>query len=301
MITQKIDDISFRLNEACDFSFLAKYGKVFCVFDETGSGCISFGVDSGQSKYFVKIAGAKTIQPYVGVNESVEMLKNSIHIYQELQHPHLIELLEHYQFENLYIAVFRWAKGDCLFDHWNFKKYKQQPKLQSPALRFKQLAIEKKLLSFDIIFNFLITTAAKNYVAIDFYDGSILYDFSSDTTTICDIDFFRHKPTINNIGEDFWGTKRLKAPEEYRYGDTIDEVTNVFTMGALIFHFFGNYSDHQIKQMYTKNEFIPCPLENWSLSQSLYEATLTAVNQDRSMRYPSIADFYEIWIKLNHN
>lgn len=29
---------------------------------------------------------------------------------------------------------------------------------------------------------------------MDFYDGSIMYDFLTDATTICDIDFFRKTP-----------------------------------------------------------------------------------------------------------
>jgi len=55
---------------------------------------------------------------------------------------------------------------------------------------------------------------------------------------ICDIDFFREKPVINDMGQDWWGTKRFKAPEEYILGAKIDEDTNVFTLGALIFDFF---------------------------------------------------------------
>jgi len=55
----------------------------------------------------------------------------------------------------------------------------------------------------------------------------LMYDFLIDTTTICDIDFFRKKPTFNDIGENYWGTKRLKAPEEYVYGAVVYEATNV--------------------------------------------------------------------------
>lgn len=40
---------------------------------------------------------------------------------------------------------------------------------------------------------------AKGYVAVDFYDGSILYDFNSNTTKICDIDLYQKKPFINTM------------------------------------------------------------------------------------------------------
>lgn len=61
-----------------------------------------------------------------------------------------------------------------------------------------------------------------------------MYDFSTDTTTICDIDFFQMAPVINDKGLEWFGTKRLKAPEEYIKGSAIDEQTNIFTLGALI-------------------------------------------------------------------
>jgi serine/threonine-protein kinase len=32
-----------------------------------------------------------------------------------------------------------------------------------------------------------VEVAKQNYVAIDFYDGSIMYDFDTNTTTICDL------------------------------------------------------------------------------------------------------------------
>lgn len=45
MIKLKLNDIEFKLREYQDFSWLNNYGKVFLVFDETGSGCISFGIE----------------------------------------------------------------------------------------------------------------------------------------------------------------------------------------------------------------------------------------------------------------
>ena len=32
--------------------------------------------------------------------------------------------------------------------------------------------------------------------------------------SFCDIDLFRKMPTYNDLGKDYFGTKRLKAPEE---------------------------------------------------------------------------------------
>ncbi|MDR0293837.1 MAG: hypothetical protein LBH95_06770 [Oscillospiraceae bacterium] len=294
MAIQTINGISFEMRETHDFTFLHKYGQVFCVFAQNDSGNISFGLDNGKNKYFVKVAGAKTAAALTDTREAVEILKTSASVYTDLAHPHLIRQIEHFAHKDLYAAVFGWSDGECLFDYWNFETYKDNSEL-SPRERFKNLSCAKRLHAFDAIFDFLTFTELKGYVAVDFYDGSIMYDFRRDIVTICDIDFFRKSPAINDMGENFWGTKRLKSPEEYVGGAVIDTVTNVFTLGALLFHFFGGYTDDEIGKMYRENAFSPCGYERWELSESLYRTALKAVNRDRAHRYDSMTAFYEAW------
>jgi len=294
MITQTIDNVTFQLGEPYDFSFLSQYGQVFCAFDANDSGNISFGAEDGRNKYFIKIAGAKT-KNYAGdPAQAVISLENAMPLYRELKHPSLIELLDHYPIEKAYVAVFRWATGDCLFDYWNFEKYTEN-RLLSPISKYLRLPVTKRLESLEVIFKFLLHTESKGYVAVDFYDGSILYDFLSDKTTICDIDFFRKRPTKNDMGIDFWGTKRLKSPEEYIWDAPIDERTNVHTLGALIFHFFGKYKDTEIAKMYKTNCFYPCAHEAFELGRELYGIALKATSNERSARYNSIHQFYRDW------
>lgn len=295
MVSIYLGNVEFPLKEGHDFSWLNSLGKVFCVFSQNDSGNISFGVDDGKERYFVKVAGLKTAESVRTPEEAVASLKEAMPIYENIRHPNLIELVKHYSFSDIYIAIFKWADGDCLFDYWNFEKYHENPQIVPPVKRFKQLPLEKRIKSVEVLFSFLSAVSKSNYVAVDFYDGSILYDFSTEITTICDIDFFREKPTINDMGENFWGTKRLKAPEEYVDGAVIDEATNVYTLGALIFGFFGNFIDADIRLRYKKNAFVPCTFENWELSKSCYDIVLKAVSIDRTARYASIDEFFIAW------
>lgn len=296
MIIQRIDNVNFQMKVEHDFSFLSKYGKVFCAFDHNDSGNISFGVAECDNRFFIKVAGAHTSESTTEAKKSVEVLKNAMPLYESLkQLPNIIELIEHYEIKDLYIAVFKWAEVECLFDYWNFDKYSNNALIKSPYQKFKLLPIEKRLKFVKTMFEFLEHIEKMGYVAIDFYDGSIMYDFKNDITTICDIDFFRKKPTYNDMGQNFWGTKRLKAPEEYIYGADIDEFTNVFTLGALILNFFGNYTKADINQMYQHSEFFPCSFENWELSKELYEVVTKAASSDRNNRYNSITNFFTSW------
>ncbi len=248
----------------------------------------------GNEKYFVKVAGAKTEKSCISTESAIETLRAAMPVYADLSHPRLIQLADHFSSDGLYVAVFKWSEGDCLFDHWNFKKYENSSEL-APRVRFAKLPHEKKLDAFDAIFDFLVFTESKGYVAVDFYDGSIMYDFQQGSVTICDIDFFRKSPVINDMGEHFWGTKRLKAPEEYILGARVDTVTNVFAMGALLMHFFGYYTDGEIQKMYDEKAFFPCKYESWQIGEPLYKTALKAVSCHRAERYGSMKDFHKEW------
>ena len=295
MVINKIDGIEFCLNKTIDFTWLSKHGRAFWVIDQTGSGCLCVGMEKGKDKYFCKIAGVDTTEAEVTPEEAVNILKNSVQLYENLKHPNLIEVIDTYTHNEFYIVVFKWAEGECLFDHWNFEKYNNS-NLKSPGERFKELDRKKKLKTVDAIFSFLINVSKHNYVAIDFYDGSIMYDFKNDRTIFCDIDFYRKSPVINHMGSDWYGTKRLKAPEEYIYGEAIDEVTNVYTIGALIFDFFGEYDSEDIKKRYADSCFYPCTLEKWKLNEKTYHVVIKATQHNKEDRYRNIVEFFAAWL-----
>ena len=110
-------------------------------------------------------------------------------------------------------------------------------------MKFKSLPVEKRLNVVDKLFLFFESFIDAGYVAVDFYDSSIIYDFDNDEVTFCDIDLFRKMPTKNDLGKDYFGTKRLKAPEENELGAVIDEQTSLFTLGAIIFDMFSNVTN----------------------------------------------------------
>ena len=290
----RIDEIEFRLKEQQNFSWLHEYGRVFKVLDETGSGCISFGIEKDNKKYFFKIAGAKTIVAEVSEKESIVLLKEAVEKYKDLKHPNLIKLVDSFAINEFFVVVFEWVEGDCLFDHWNFNKYKENPNLDTPIKKFKRLPITKRLVVVEKLFSFFQTFVERGYVAVDFYDSSIIYDFENDLVTFCDIDLFRKVPTTNNLGKDYFGTKRLKAPEENEMGAPIDELTSEFTLGAIIFDLFSKVEN--VTKRYEKGTFIPNKIENFELSQKIYNILVKSTSYDRSKRYKTINEFYNAFI-----
>ena len=293
MVKCKIDTIEFKLKEYQDFTWLNNYGQAFMVIDETGSGCISFGIEKDNKKYFFKIAGAKSINAEVSEKESIRLLKNAVIKYKAIKHDNLIKYIDSFEYKEFFVVIYEYAEGECLFDHWNFDKYKNTKEI-TPLMRFKSLSIEKRLNVVEKLFTFFETFIDCGYVAVDFYDSSIIYNFKNDTVTFCDIDLFRKLPTTNDLGQDYFGTKRLKSPEENELGAPIDELTSEFTLGAIIFDIFSEVKNTD--KRYNLGMFIPNDIEYFSLSKEVYNVLIKATNYDRNKRYKSIKEFHNEFI-----
>ena len=132
MVKCKIDNIEFKLKEYQDFSQVNDYGIVFSVIDETGSGCISFGVQKDNKKYFIKIAGAKTVEAEISEQDSIDLLKDAVEKYKNIHHKNLIKYIDSFDINEFFAVIFEYADGECLFDHWNFEKYKNDSTLITP-------------------------------------------------------------------------------------------------------------------------------------------------------------------------
>ena len=262
-----IDGVPYQLKAPFDFTFMQKFGKVFKVFDEQESGNICFGVEKNSRRHFVKFAGAPTVSYPGKPEDAVSRLRDSVPVYKDLAHPHLIRLLDAEEIGNGFAVVFEWVDAVCMG--------KQYPDERE---KFMRLPIEKKLQAYWDIMEFHAHVAAKKYVAIDFYDASIMYGFENAKTVVCDVDFYQKAPYYGDMG--LWGSTRFVSPEERTNGALLDEVTNVYTMGATAFALFSN-SDRS--------------REAWPLSAELFAVVAKAVNPERGGRQQSIRRLMEEW------
>ncbi|MBR0137792.1 MAG: serine/threonine protein kinase [Erysipelotrichaceae bacterium] len=291
MVIQEIDGISYKLREEQDFSWISDYGRVFSVIDETGSGCIMFGVKSERGKLFFKIAGAKTVEAEVTQEESIRLLKEAVVKYQDIHDENLIRYIDSFLINDCFAVIYEYAEGECLFDHWNFERYKREGIVETPKYRFRQLPVEKRLSVIEKLFSFFENVITAGYAAVDFYDSSIIYDFYTDKVTFCDIDLFRKLPAVNDAGTGYFGTKRLKAPEENELGAVIDEKTNEFTLGAIIFDMLSDVKNN--KSRYELGMFIPNSFKDFELDEGVYDVLCKATSYNRDQRYKTITEFHE--------
>ncbi|WP_081755958.1 protein kinase [Paucisalibacillus sp. EB02] len=275
-----INSIKLELKEDQDFSWLERIGKVFSVFDQQDSGNICFGIEINGKRRFIKYAGAKTKNSAVEPDIAIRHLKKSVRLYSDLKHPHLVDLLDCFETEDGFALLFDWFDGETLHNHWEFPPPYKYEHPDSPYFRFRKLPLKYRLEAMNTIFDFHVHVEENNYVAIDFYDGSILYDFKNNLIKICDIDLYQKKPFYNQMGR-MWGSSRFMSPEEFERHAIIDERTNVFNMGAICFGLFGG----ELNRSFDK----------WEASRYLYDVALKAVEKDRNKRYSSVQEFYNHW------
>ncbi len=262
------DGVPLRLKAPFDLRFLDRYGRAFTVFDDQDSGNLCFGVEKDGKRLFVKFAGAPTAQYDGTAEDAILRLKATTAIYSALAHKNLVRLIAAEEVGGGYAAVFEWADGDCMG--------KQYP---ASRARFLALPLTDKLCVYRDVLAFHAFVAAQDWVAIDFYDGSVLYDAARQKTILCDIDVYAKTPVINDRGR-MWGSSRFMSPEEFELGAMIDEISNVFTMGQMAFQLFSEGDKS---------------LEAWPLSSAAHAAVCKATSPVRTDRQKTINELIAEW------
>jgi serine/threonine-protein kinase len=262
-------------------NFLNAAGKVFAIFDERSqdSGNISYGVEIDGERFFVKTAGSPgTHHRCLPHADRVALLRNAAQLARECDHPalpplrHVIENSLHGAF-----LVYDWVDGELIGVP---KERRDDPK--SSYQRFLHLPTEEIIQALGTLYETHAALAALGWVAVDFYDGSMIYDFEKRRLWLVDLDMYHKGSFTNEMGEMF-GSSRFMAPEEHTSGAVIDERTTVFTMGRAAAVFL---SDGTLDRKPFRGP------------DALYEVVLHACRENRADRFCFMSEFYSTWNKI---
>ena len=61
-----------------------------------------------------------------------------------------------------------------------------------------------------------------------------------------------------------------------------------------------DFSEEEIQQRYCSNQFSPCSIDKWQLSEESYKVATKAVNLNKNERYQTFAEFCDDWKAANH-
>lgn len=255
--------------------YLSTVGHLFAVFNTQDSGNISYGVQINDTRYFVKTAGdPANPQPYLSHPQRVALLRNAVQLAQSVEHRALCRLYHVIESPQGPLLVYAWIDGELIGTP---SARRADP--TSSYQRFRALPVAEILQALDLIFDLHAYLAARGWIAADFYDGCLLYDFNRQTLRMMDLDTYHQGPFINTMGRMF-GSSRFMAPEEFQLGAVIDQRTNVFTMGRTAALFL---SDGTLER---------APFRG---SNRLHAVIVQACQADREQRFATVQDFYNAW------
>lgn len=257
--------------------YLNSIGSVFAQFGTKGqgSGNISYGVEVDGERYFVKTAGDPgDNRPFLGYAERVGFLRNAVRLARSCDHPALPRLFQVIESPLGPMLVYEWVEGDLLGVS---SELRADP--NSPFQRFCRLPVTEIEECLDTVFELHRDLARAGWIAADFYDGSMVYNFTSRQVYIVDLDMYQSGPFINEMGRMF-GSSRFMAPEEFQRGSIVDEQTTVYVLGRTVAVFLADGT-------LTRDRFRG--------SAALFDVALRACQVERRKRFRSVAALYDAW------
>ena len=100
---------------------------------------------------------------------------------------------------------------------------------------FRRLGVVEIEAAIGDVLDAHLVVADRGFVAVDFYDGCLLYDFECRRMHLIDLDEYRPGPfTVE--ADRLPGSTSYMAPEELTHGSEIDQRTTVFNLGRMIHH-----------------------------------------------------------------
>ncbi|MET7688924.1 serine/threonine protein kinase [Streptomyces sp. NPDC005483] len=190
--------------------YLRSVGEVFRSFREQDSGCISHGVRLPDgTRWFVKEATTDRAQ---------SSLDRAWAFHGTVRHPAIVPQSHRIGVGDRRTAVVMpWHDGEILYD-------------PTARARFRALPLARVHHAVDRVLDAHLAVEAAGQVAVDLYDGALLYDFDAHELRLIDLDEYRPGPFV--LAEDrLPGSARFMAPEEWRRGAIIDTRTTVHVLG----------------------------------------------------------------------
>ena len=259
MLTESSTDVT-------PHDFLSRHADVFAVFDAQDSGNVSYGARVGDERLFVKTAGSPDDpQPFLRHDARVALLRNAVRLARSVSDPAMPALRNVIESPEGPLLVYDWVDGELV---GTTRERRRDP--ATAFARFRSLDARERALALDSVFRLHMKLAERGWIASDFYDGSLIYDFARRRIYVMDMDSYRDAPFTNDMGRMF-GSDRFMAPEEYELGARIDERTTVFTMGKMVAQFL-------------------------SLGTDALNGLITrACDHVPERRFATMAQFYEAW------
>ena len=246
-------------------AYLKQIGEITYRFPEHDSRCQSFQTVVDNHRWFVK---------YGNTPQTLIWLKQAVRFHAAVQHEALPQLHNAFTTPDGFTVVYNWVDGEGLRPERELRDGEMHPRD-----RFCALPAAEIIDALNVIYDVHRLIEKQGFIAEDFYDGCIIYDFEKKQIHLYDFDHYHPAPFVNDRGR-LYGSSRFMAPEEFQKGERIDERTNVFMLGRTAFVLLANNSDLR---------------NDWKGNDAMWQVAKKATNMDKQLRYPSVEAFVSAW------
>ena len=256
--------------------FLPTVGEVLRRFGERlDSRSTILGVETDDGRFVVKHAAD---------DESVGWLESAIRFHAAVTHRSIPPIIHHLWTPEGLAVVQPWATGEVLHDPFD-PAVSERDEPGSPYQRFLALPVPEIVEALRQLIDAHLAVADAGFVAVDLYDGCLIYDFGDHELSLIDLDLYCPGPYVLDADRQF-GSTTFMAPEEWQRGATIDERTTVFTLGRFILVLLGA-ARHG-----------PPEREEFRGDDHLFEVAMRACDPDPGDRFASVAELYRAWLDV---
>ncbi|MEV6057859.1 serine/threonine-protein kinase [Streptomyces sp. NPDC052107] len=247
---------------------LDRLGTVFQKFEERDSDCISYGLLASGQRWFVK--GASTPQ-------GISSLRRAVSFHQNVSHSAIVHLMYSFTTDDGLVLVYPWLSGEVLY-HPTLSRHGGRAAPDSPMARFRAQPLPRIHAALESILSAHLVVEEAGFVAVDLYDGCMLYDFDEHRMMLCDLDEYRAGPFVLNADR-LPGSTRYMAPEEFARGSLIDIRTTVFALGRAL-RLLLDAGDEE---------------KQWRGTPEQLEVVRTATATSPGRRFPSVRSLVDAW------
>jgi 8-oxo-dGTP pyrophosphatase MutT (NUDIX family) len=253
--------------------FLSSVARVVRRFgDRVDSRTTIVGVETEAGRFVVKHAAD---------DEAVGWLESAIRFHAAVSHPSIPPVVHRLRTPQGLAIVQQWAGGEVLVDGFD-PSVPARDDPRSAYQRFLGLPVFEAADAIRQTIHAHLAVTGAGFVAVDLYDGCLIYDFTRGELSLIDLDMYRPGPFALEADRQY-GSSAYMAPEEWRRGATIDERTTVFTLGRLALVLLG-CARHG-----------PPERADFRGSDALYEIAVRACAADPAERFQSAAELCRAW------
>jgi serine/threonine protein kinase len=254
--------------------FLPTVGRVVRRFGERG--------DSRTTIVGVETDAGPVVVKHATDQESVGWLESAIRFHAAVVHRWITPIIHHVRTPAGLAIVQPWAVGEVLHDPFD-PTVPERDAPGSPYQRFLALPVPEIIEALTQLIEAHLAVAEAGFVAVDLYDGCLIYDVDHQQLSLIDLDLYRPGPYVLDADRQY-GSTTFMAPEEWQRGATIDERTTVYTLGRFILVLLGA-SRHGAPERAA-----------FRGNDQVFELALRACATDPADRFASVADLHHAWV-----